>query len=94
MLDILLSTVRACLLCAKPAGETGGTEMLTTACSFLYVYVLGLLKPSELLFLGGLKSHLDSDRGVAIYVEVTCGNKGCGERVSRKDLQTHLKDKC
>ena len=43
--------------------------------------------------LGRLKSHLDSDKGCG-YVEVTCTNKGCGERVSRKDLQTHLKEKC
>ena len=42
---------------------------------------------------GGLKSHLDSDRGCG-YVEVTCTNKGCGERVRRKDLQTHLQEKC
>ena len=42
--------------------------------------------------LGELKSHLDSDKGCG-YVEVTCTNKGCGERVSRKDLQTHL-EKC
>ena len=43
--------------------------------------------------LGGLKSHLDSDKGCG-YVEVTCTNKGCGERVSRKDLQTHLQQEC
>ena len=43
--------------------------------------------------LGELKSHLDSDKGCG-YVEVTCTNKGCGERVSRKDLQTHLQEKC
>ena len=43
--------------------------------------------------LGGLKSHLDSGKGCG-YVEVTCTNKGCGERVSRKDLQTHLQEKC
>ena len=43
--------------------------------------------------LGGLKSHLDSDKGCG-YVEVTCTNKGCGERVSRKDLQTHSQEKC
>ena len=43
--------------------------------------------------LGGLMSHLDSDKGCG-YVEVTCTNKGCGERVSRKDLQTHLQEKC
>ena len=43
--------------------------------------------------LGGLKSHLDSDKGCG-YVEVACTNKGCGERVSRKDLQTHLLKKC
>ena len=43
--------------------------------------------------LGGLKSHLNSDKGCG-YVEVTCTNKGCGERVSRKDLHTHSKEKC
>ena len=43
--------------------------------------------------LGGPKSHLDSDKGCG-YVAVTCTNKGCGERVSRKDLQTHLQRKC
>ena len=43
--------------------------------------------------LGGLKSHLDSDKGCG-YVEVTCTNKGCGERVSRMDLQTHLQGEC
>ena len=43
--------------------------------------------------LGGLKSHLDSDKGCG-YVEVTCTKKGCVERVSRKDLQTHLQEKC
>ena len=42
--------------------------------------------------LGELKSHLVSDKGCG-YVEVTCTNKGCRERVSRKDLQTHL-EKC
>ena len=43
--------------------------------------------------LGGLKNHLDSDKGCG-YVKVTCTNKGCGERVSRKDLQTHLQESC
>ena len=43
--------------------------------------------------LGGLKSHLDSDKGCR-YVEVTCTNRRCRERVSRKDLQTHLQEKC
>ena len=43
--------------------------------------------------LGGLKSHLDSGKGCG-YVKVTCTYKGCGERVSRKDLQTHLQEKC
>ena len=43
--------------------------------------------------LGGLKSHLDSDKGCG-YVEVTCTNKGCGERVNRKDLQTHSQEEC
>ena len=43
--------------------------------------------------LGGLKSHLDSDKGCG-YVEVTCTNKGCRETVSRKNLQTHLQRKC
>ena len=43
--------------------------------------------------LGGLKSHLDSDKGCD-YVEVTYTNKGRRERVSRKDLQTHLQKKC
>ena len=43
--------------------------------------------------LGGLKSHLDSDKKCG-YVEVTCTNKGCEERVSRKDLQTHLQETC
>ena len=36
MLKVLLSAVRACLpplLCAKPVGEAGGTEVLTTAAS-------------------------------------------------------------
>ena len=34
MLEVLLSAVRACLpplLCAKPVGEAGGTEVLATA---------------------------------------------------------------
>ena len=43
--------------------------------------------------LGRLKSHLDSDKGCG-YVEVTCTNKGCRERVSRKDLQIHSQKKC
>ena len=43
--------------------------------------------------LGGLKSHLDSDKECG-YVEATCTNKGCRERVSRKDFQTHLQEKC
>ena len=43
--------------------------------------------------LGGLKSHLDSDKGCG-YVKVTCTNKVCGVRVNRKDLQTHLQEKC
>ena len=43
--------------------------------------------------LGGLKNHLDSDKGCG-YVEVRCINEECGERVSRKDLQTHLQEKC
>ena len=43
--------------------------------------------------LGRLESHLDSDKGCG-YVEVTCTNEGCGERVSRKDLQIHLQEKC
>ena len=43
--------------------------------------------------LGGLKSHLDSDKGCD-FAEVACTNKGCGERVSRKDLQIHLQEKC
>ena len=36
MLAVLLSAVRACLpplLCAKPVGEAGGTEVLATAGS-------------------------------------------------------------
>ena len=36
MLEVLLSAVRACLpplLCAKPVGEAGGTEVLATADS-------------------------------------------------------------
>ena len=36
MLEVLLSAVRACLpplLCAKPVGEAGGTEILATADS-------------------------------------------------------------
>ena len=36
MLEVLLSAVRACLpplLCAKPVGEAGGTEVLATAGS-------------------------------------------------------------
>ena len=43
--------------------------------------------------LGELKSHLDSDKGCD-FVEVACTNKGCRERVSRKDLQTHFQEKC
>ena len=36
MLEVFLSAVRACLphlLCAKPVGEAGGTEVLATADS-------------------------------------------------------------
>ena len=43
--------------------------------------------------LGGLKSHLGSENGCG-YVWVTCTDKGCRKRVSRKDLQTHLYEKC
>ena len=43
--------------------------------------------------LGGLKRHLDSDKGCG-YVEVTCTNRRCGERMSRKNLQTHLQEMC
>ena len=43
--------------------------------------------------LGGLKNHLGSENGCG-YVWVTCTNKGCRKRVSRKDLQTHLYEKC
>ena len=43
--------------------------------------------------LGGLKSHIDSDKGCG-YVKVTCTNKGCWVRLNRKDLQTHLQEKC
>ena len=41
--------------------------------------------------LGGLKSHLDKGCG---YVEITCKNEGCGERMSRKNFQTHLQEEC
>ena len=43
--------------------------------------------------LGGLKSHLDSDKGCG-YVEVICINKGCRQRMSRKEIKTHLQEKC
>ena len=43
--------------------------------------------------LEGLKSHLTSDKGCG-YVVVTCTNRGCGERLRCKDLQTHLQVCC
>ena len=43
--------------------------------------------------LGGLKSHLDSDKRCG-YAEVACTNRRCGERMSRKNLQTHLQEMC
>ena len=43
--------------------------------------------------LGGLKRHLESHKGCS-YVEVACTNKGCRERVRRKDLQNHLQEQC
>ena len=43
--------------------------------------------------LGQLKSHLDSDKGCG-YVEVTCTNKQCRNKMKRKDLQSHLQEKC
>ena len=43
--------------------------------------------------LGGLDSHLHSDKGCG-YAVVTCTNKGCRERMKRKDLPIHLQGKC
>ena len=43
--------------------------------------------------LGGLKSHLDSDKGCG-YEQVTCTNKECREEVRRKDLHNHEQKKC
>ena len=43
--------------------------------------------------LGGLKSHLDSDKGCG-YVKVTCTNEGCEKKMRRKNLQAHLQGKC
>ena len=43
--------------------------------------------------LGGLKSHLDSDKGCG-YVKVTCTNEGGEKKMRRKNLQAHLQGKC